>query len=486
MKVIREVGRMDNWWFAKVAPVLGIAYCAALLYRVPPGAAARSLLLIALAGLCAGSYGHMVNDAFDIEVDRRAGKRNHMARFPVWQRWLYCALAVFLGFAPALFISFSRISLILLAIEFLLPTVYSVPPLRFKEVGPLGVLCDSLGAHLIPSLYVISVMAHVTSDPPQVHSHSAMLFIAFTAAWALCLGLIGILIHEFEDRENDLQSGIRTFATGISFDAVRWPMTAMYLVELAAFIGMTSLLFRLAPLLAVAATIYFVGVATRLKHHWPHYRHYRDESTSIQWWQLTHPFYETYFPFVVAIQYARIHPALVPFPLLMLFVFASTFRERLAELRALPAAITESLVWRGRLDLDAPACAHLRARLLPFLYSRVEVVEPGQNPWSVRLVRPGVALRAGRVYRVKLTVRADKSRRAALGIWQDHSPWDGLGFYEELSLSPGWLKITRDFTASQTDRHGYIGLWLGAEHGSIDVRRCSVHSVGLAYRLGLK
>src|ERR1700731_3795893 len=102
MPSVRVLGRVDNWWYSKVAPAIAISYCAALMYQVPAWATARSILLIAFVGLCAGSYGHIINDVYDIEVDRNAGKRNHMARFKPWQRFALCALTLGLGFAPVL------------------------------------------------------------------------------------------------------------------------------------------------------------------------------------------------------------------------------------------------------------------------------------------------------------------------------------------------------------------------------------------------
>ena len=101
----RVLGRVDNWWYSKVAPALALSYCSVLMYHVATWPAARSILLIAFVGLCAGSYGHIINDVFDIEVDRSAGKRNHMAKFTPMQRFLLCAVTVALGFAPALFVS---------------------------------------------------------------------------------------------------------------------------------------------------------------------------------------------------------------------------------------------------------------------------------------------------------------------------------------------------------------------------------------------
>ncbi len=477
MPSIRELGRVDHWWYSKVAPALAVAYSASLLYRLGPLATARSILLIAFVGLCAGSYGHVINDVFDIEVDRLAGKRNHMANFRPWQRFLICGLLIGAGFGPSILISHSSTTLVLLGLEYLLPTIYSVPPLRLKEFGALGVLCDSLGAHLVPCLYVLSVVTHEAGDPALTHSRSAVAFVWLVAAWALCLGLIAIVIHEFEDRENDLRSGIRTFATGLSFAQVRWPVTVLYAAELCAFAGIAILLIRPAPLVAVFAVVYALTLAIKVVRHWNYFRRYEEDRRTIQWWQFSHPFYEFYFPLAAALQCAWRHPALTPFPVLQLTFFAHTFREQLPDLRALPVIATE-LLWRGRLDLDHGARARIRPAFFPMLGARVEIEESGTEPRSVRLVRPRLRLRAGQGYRVSVTVRADCARRILVGVWQDHAPGDGLGFCEECQVSPQWLHLSKGFTAPVDERHAYVGFWIGREAGVVEVRHCSIQAVG--------
>jgi 4-hydroxybenzoate polyprenyltransferase len=478
MPSARALGRVDNWWYSKVAPAIAISYCAALLYQVPAWPTARSIFLIAFVGLCAGSYGHIINDVFDIEVDRNAGKRNHMARFKPWQRFLLCAVTLGLGFAPALFVSYSATSLLLLAVEFLLPTIYSIPPIRLKGRGALGLVCDSLGAHMVPCLYVLSVLAHVAGNPALVHTARATAFVWLTAIWALTLGLIGILIHEFEDRENDLRSGIRTFATDVEFRTVRVPMAMFYVIELGAFAAMATLLFPVAPAIAMAAAVFVLVVIITLNAHWPHYRRYDRDSTAIQWWQLSHPFYEGYLPIAAAIQCALLHPWLAIFPLLHFAVFTSTIQKQASGLEDEFRRSLAWFAWGGRLDIDAGAEAWPLPLPIPFLGGRVRVLQCGSNRWNIRLARPGLAVVAGREYRIRFAVRASRNRNITFGIWQDHAPWEGLGHCEDLPVSTKLQVIQRKFTATADDPSAYFGFWLGGEPGAVDLLMCSIRPTG--------
>ena len=334
MSSLYELGRADNWWDSKIPPVLALCYATALIYDVPLAASVRSLALIVFVGLCAGSYGHIVNDAFDIEADRKSGKPNRMAGFAPWQRFAFCALALGLGFAPAIFFPYSGMSLALLAVEYLLPSVYSIPPLRLKERGALGVLCDSMGAHAVPCLYAISVMANEAAKPAGRFAWLAPALAATGFVWALCLGVKGIIIHEFQDRAGDLQAGVSTLATGLDFQAVRLLVNRVYAVELCGFLGVALALFPVAPLLPVVAAAYAATVWVKVARHWDFFVYGRSPNATIQWWQFSHPFYEFYFPLFLAVELAWRHPWLAFLPVVQVLAFRNNFRRRFGELRA--------------------------------------------------------------------------------------------------------------------------------------------------------
>lgn len=470
----RVLGRVDNWWYSKVAPAIAVSWCASLFYHVPVWDTARSILLIAFVGLCAGSYGHIINDVYDIEVDRNAGKRNHMARFTPFQQFLFCAGTLALGFAPALFVSYTSTSLLLLAVEFLLPTIYSIPPIRLKGRGALGLVCDSFGAHMVPCFYCISVLAHFTTNPALLHSPTSVIFIALTGVWALAVGIIGILIHEFEDRENDIRSGIRTFATEIEFSKVRGSIAVFYAIELIAFAGIVVVLFPVAPAIACALALFIVVVAIKLSSHWPHYRQYQRDEVAIQWWQLSHPFYEAYLPIAAAMQCAWISPWLGIFPVLQFVVFAPTFRQQASDLEDAFRSATAWLSWGGRLNLAEGSDAWAWPAFGPNASTRVAIRSSGAEQWSIRLCRPGIAVRAGQQYDVKFMIRSNQPRNILFGIWQDHAPWELLGYCESADITSEWRLFERTFTIDRDDSSGYFGIWMGGAPGSLDVSRCSL------------
>ncbi|MGB0563767.1 MAG: UbiA family prenyltransferase, partial [Spirulinaceae cyanobacterium] len=149
-----KLSRSQEWWLYKIAPLLGIACAQTLILQLPPGLATVSTLIAFLSIASVAAYGYLLNDIYDIEGDRQANKPNAAAKLQPWQRVVFSLLFVCTGFAAPLLAHFGSIPLLLLGTNYLLPTLYSAPPLRLKERGVLGILSDAAAAHLVPTLFV--------------------------------------------------------------------------------------------------------------------------------------------------------------------------------------------------------------------------------------------------------------------------------------------------------------------------------------------
>lgn len=86
----------------------------------------------------------------------------------------------------------------------LLSFAYSVPPLRLKERGWLGVLADAMAAHVYPALLCLLIAA-----PRAPYGLSKPLAVT-VLLWSLAFGLRGFLTHLVLDDELDRDSGLRT------------------------------------------------------------------------------------------------------------------------------------------------------------------------------------------------------------------------------------------------------------------------------------
>ena len=203
---------------------------------------------------CVAIYGHVVNDIFDLEPDRLANKVNRLAAMRPVCRILLAGAFLIAGFLPARITHYSVAAFSLLALNYLWPTLYSLPFPRLKEKGLLGVACDVLGSHITPTLFVLAVFA--TSAPARSSTGLTGLALV-TTLWAGVLGIKGILHHQIADRDNDIQSGIVTFATQTRLEVLqRFLIGFNLLVELPVSALFTALVSSWCRLAMVAFVIY--------------------------------------------------------------------------------------------------------------------------------------------------------------------------------------------------------------------------------------
>jgi 4-hydroxybenzoate polyprenyltransferase len=161
--------------------------------------------LIGLVGIVCSvaNYGYALNELFDRDEDRRAGRRNEADSAGNRNMWciIACSAAVALGASQAL----GGVAAFLLTVgELLLPLAYSVPPLRVKERGWAGIFADALAAHVYPAALALVVVSHQLL--PVQH---ALLMVCLTI-WSLAAGLRGILSHQLQSEESDRRAGLTT------------------------------------------------------------------------------------------------------------------------------------------------------------------------------------------------------------------------------------------------------------------------------------
>jgi 4-hydroxybenzoate polyprenyltransferase len=194
--------RYRAWWFNKIplSFFLGMALVAG--NPLTPHVGAAFVALVA-AVCCAANYGYALNDLFDLEEDRRGGLVNAAADVSRRYIWMIIALsgAGALAFATA---AAGIAGLALTSAELMLPLVYSIPPIRLKERGLLGILADALAAHVYPALLALIVVQHL-----GLYSPRAALTVT-VGLWSLATGLRGIISHQLQGAEHDQMAGLST------------------------------------------------------------------------------------------------------------------------------------------------------------------------------------------------------------------------------------------------------------------------------------
>ncbi|MDQ6941035.1 MAG: UbiA family prenyltransferase [Candidatus Eremiobacteraeota bacterium] len=239
-------------------PLLLVTYVELIRRHASLGASVAAICAVLFCVSCAAAYGHVVNDWSDVADDLRAGKPNTMRDVGVGRRAALCACLVVAGFVVLAPFANAWSARIALAVNYLWPTLYSMPRVRLKERGLLGVLSDAAGSHITPTLFTFAVVSLFVPGPANVAVMTALLL------WVTALGIKGILYHQIADRTNDEIAGVATFAAG--FDARKFSaIAARYNLafELPVSMFLTVAVGAFVPLAAVAIVVYLALECTK-------------------------------------------------------------------------------------------------------------------------------------------------------------------------------------------------------------------------------
>ena len=138
MTAFLQVVRFDNWFTQKLSPLLIVGYALLWATDVSPNDALAVLPVVLLCICSVAAYGHLVNDWFDIESDALSGKPNTLQGLSRGRRSALVAIFIVSGFGLLLLIPRPSAVVWLLLADYLLPTIYSLPPVRLKHRSTTG------------------------------------------------------------------------------------------------------------------------------------------------------------------------------------------------------------------------------------------------------------------------------------------------------------------------------------------------------------
>jgi 4-hydroxybenzoate polyprenyltransferase len=153
------------------------------------------------------TYGYLVNDLSDREIDRLHGKTNTFQNDSLGKAALIVALFFSLSIVFAIPFLEKDLFLALWACWFFITTFYSLKPIRFKERGKIGLAFAVFGQRVLPALIVFSAFGR----------WDLTTILVFTV-YILFRGLSSDLNHQYQDFYNDTSTGTTTFVvrTGIT------------------------------------------------------------------------------------------------------------------------------------------------------------------------------------------------------------------------------------------------------------------------------
>lgn len=203
--------RISDWKQMQFQLVLTMALLWALFYNSAFSSFVHPFFYLLVTALLVGCTAYYINDVFDIEKDRIAGKYNFASKHSRLQQLAILTVLVISTFTLWYFHNGKTIILQLLIAEFIALFLYSNPITRLKEKPFLSILLDALYAFVIPGAIVILTLISATE---WTYHHTIFI------VWLLFVGIRGILNHHVIDYENDLLSSTQTTATRYGKDKI--------------------------------------------------------------------------------------------------------------------------------------------------------------------------------------------------------------------------------------------------------------------------
>lgn len=156
------------------------------------------------------SYGYLINDLSDRDLDRVHEKANTFENDSILKATL---VVLFFLLLSLVFASkfFEKEGFILLWLGwFLITTFYSLKPIRLKERGKVGLAFVVIAQRVLPTLIVFAAF-----------SHWDVVTVLVFALYMLFRGLSSDINHQLEDYHRDITTSTGTFAVQSGFEVTR-------------------------------------------------------------------------------------------------------------------------------------------------------------------------------------------------------------------------------------------------------------------------
>ncbi|MBK8659458.1 MAG: UbiA family prenyltransferase [Bacteroidetes bacterium] len=209
--------RLPDAFKYKVPVLITSVYAVIWMHSTAPALAYTYLFLSIVTITGIAGYAYLLNDWSDEQKDLIAGKSNATLGLSVIQKWGLLLLFGALAIVPWFYFPTTPFTLSLLVLELALFAAYSLPPLRLKERPIIGVVVDALYAHVVPVILATATFGLLPSVAAYVAAINTKM-VVMVAHWQFFNGIRNILLHQEEDRDKDIQSNTKTFATTYILD----------------------------------------------------------------------------------------------------------------------------------------------------------------------------------------------------------------------------------------------------------------------------
>lgn len=225
--------RFSNPWKYKAPLLICWTYMIIHYTQVEPISALGYMLLAYATLFGIAGLGYFINDWADIRSDQLAGKPNKVGELSLGVRLLILILLCAFSFLPWLILPMNEYSWALIGIEIILFLMYSLPPLRLKEKGFLGIITDTMYAYIVPSILASLTFYLIVPET----DFDLLSYLLVLSIWLTMVGIRGILFHQIQDHDNDKNAGVKTFVTRKGIPLAEQLVRSLLPIEIILFTG---------------------------------------------------------------------------------------------------------------------------------------------------------------------------------------------------------------------------------------------------------
>ncbi len=204
-KKIAHISRANDWKGSFVPFVMGFVYLWLFMFQLKPTKQTGYLCLFSLLTTIGfASFGYLINEFFDQDEDKKAGKLNRFETIGVGLSSILFITSILLTFLPWIYLPSNKWSWVLICFEIGSFLLYSIPPFRLKRFPLISCVFDASYAYLIPivlSMYTFSIYA----EKSLFKSHLIWLAIP-----AFFIGFRNIILHQIKDVIGDFHAQRKT------------------------------------------------------------------------------------------------------------------------------------------------------------------------------------------------------------------------------------------------------------------------------------
>ena len=250
--------RANLWWNHLISPLTGFIYICIFWSTSFDLAFFFILLLFLISILGTAGFGYWINDWSDYKQDLKVGKSNATVGFTNIKKLLIAGGLLVLGATPWLIMDYQYYALFSWMTLLVCLLFYSLPPIRFKERGFMGIVCDMAYGHLLPVWISLGIFTKTLNTDPT-YTENIFIYLSF---YLILKGLRNIIQHQIEDRKNDQLLQLNTFVNW--FGALRSAYFLSFILIPLEVLLLSFFLFKVHWILGISLIFFIITYALRI------------------------------------------------------------------------------------------------------------------------------------------------------------------------------------------------------------------------------